>query len=424
MRQEEALLSNVNSSEPPGKFSPLVADKLEKTFGLKLPQAAVGSSTAKPEDAQGKAPTWQEVGGDVHIPPEPIDGPSLVSAIEGFYNRFMVLPEGSALALAIWTIGTHAFNTFDIFPYLVLLSAVKRCGKTRLTKLLAYLCAKSRRTINMSEAALFRLVDSEAPTLILDEAEYLKGKTERAEAISALLNAGYERGADVPRCNGKDHELKFFSVYSPKIVACIGHCPDTLRDRSILFWMERRSPDEKVERLLSHRVKPEAEFLKQKIAEWVSENLAGIEEEYEKVDVLFLEDREADIFEPLFAILQVANPSRWDELKAVAQGVAAKKAEADEDESRGIQLLSDIRKIMASKNGEEVTSIATQELLDGLKAMQESPWSEAKRELNPMRLAKMLKLFGVRTQQIWNESHNLRGYDVGGLKNAFSRYLP
>ena len=116
------------------------------------------------------------------------------------------------------------------------------------------LAVKPWRGTAPTPAALYRMM-ADSPTLLLDEVEALNSQTksESAQAIHAILNAGHRKGATIPRCDGPKHELKHFPVYGPKAFAAIGRLPDTLTDRSIVITMQRRTKDQKVERFLTAR---------------------------------------------------------------------------------------------------------------------------------------------------------------------------
>ncbi len=351
---------------------------------------------------------------------KPPEGRLLVAKVENFYHRFLMLPQGAALALALWTIATHFYEVFDCFPYLAILSPLKKCGKTRLTEVLALLAANCFRTINISEAALFRLVEAESPTLVLDEAEALAGRSDRAQAIRALLNGGNRRDAVVPRCVGNSHELKMFRVYCPKLVCGIGTCPDTLRDRSIVLLMQRRRPEERVERFLHRSVAPEAQKLRDEIASYTEACRAEIEEAYEGTELPFLEDRAAESWGGLFALLYVADVRRIEELRAVAERLSVEKLEADQDDSLAVKLLADTRAVF----GESPTAFSS-DLLHALKALEESPWQEGelKNGLTLRRLARMLKPFGVRSRTIRGANTIAKGYLREEFERAWGRYL-
>ena len=175
-----------------------------------------------------------------------IEGALVLAEVESFIVRYVVLPQAARMPVALWAIATHLFEVFDTFPYLAILSPQKRCGKTRLQEVLEFLVARPWRGTSPTEAALFRFIESRKPTLLLDEVEALgkKRRSERGEAVSAVLNSGFRRGATVPRCVGGSYDVQVFNVYCPKSFAAIGRLSDTFQDRSIILRLQRKSPGE------------------------------------------------------------------------------------------------------------------------------------------------------------------------------------
>ena len=348
-------------------------------------------------------------------------GANLVNEVEKFIRRFVVLPEAAYLPLAIWAISTHIARHFDCFPYVALLSPAKRCGKTRLLEVLETVVARPWRGTAPTPAALYRMM-TEAPTLLLDEVEALnsKNKSESAHAILAILNAGHRKGATIPRCDGPKHELKHFAVYGPKAFAAIGRLPDTLTDRSIVIAMQRRTKGQKVERFLTARASAEAKPLSEGSATFATAYQDVIERAYRHLldtDLEFLGDRDADLWIPLFAVCSVSAPDRMTELKRCAVTLSAAKAGDDAGDSLALELLADIKAVWP----EEQDRCDTANLLERLKALEESPWAEY--ELSPRRLAKILRPFGVEARGIRVGNRTPRGYEYGSLKSAFARYL-
>ncbi|PYU19276.1 MAG: hypothetical protein DMG32_24795, partial [Acidobacteria bacterium] len=119
------------------------------------------------------------------------DGAVLLREVEGCINSLVILPAHTKLAVTCWVLATHCFDFFWTFPYLAITSPTPRCGKTRSLEVLECLVHKPHRSSNISEAALYRVVQKHQPTLLLDEVENLGGKRERAEALRGLLNSGY-----------------------------------------------------------------------------------------------------------------------------------------------------------------------------------------------------------------------------------------
>jgi 5S rRNA maturation endonuclease (ribonuclease M5) len=350
---------------------------------------------------------------------ECLRGGLLVAMHESLYRDYLIFPSaGLPLVIALWGIGTYMFNAFDTYPYLIISSPAKRCAKTRLAELLEKFSARGFLNVNISEAALFRKIARDRPTLILDEAETLNTKSsERAQYLLSILQAGFRKGGRVTRCVGHDHDLEEFDVFCPKVIAAIGHLPDTLRDRAIVIPMRRKLKSEKTERYRFRKVAELAAGAASSAAVWAEKHRQSVEETYVKLDLDFLEDREADIWEPIFAIASIAVPRRLAELKRIALSLSSEKLQIDVDESLGIRLLADIRTVFAKLKGDR---IITDGLLDRLRALPESNWAE----LNAVRLARMLRPFKIAPRQLWYEDGNFRGYELEDFAASFETYLP
>jgi Protein of unknown function (DUF3631) len=348
----------------------------------------------------------------------PIDGASLMREVESFISSFVILPPNTVLTITLWVFGTYIFKVFETFPYLAFLSPQKGCGKTRTTEVIELIASNPVRAVSASEAALFRLIDAESPTLILDEAENLTGRGDRAEYTRALLNAGNRSGAKVPRCVGSAQEVRMFNVYCPKIVSAIRVCPETIRDRSVVIPMQRKRRDEKVARLLLRKVHPLAKALRERIIAWTDLNRAPIVKVYEHIDIDMLNDRDLENFEPLLAILTVADPSRLDEVKKDAELLTSDKTDAAQDESHSLRLLADIREIF--KVGQE--KILSADLLARLRSVDESPWA-AEIELDPRKLSWMLRPYQIKPKTVRVGNARAKGYERADFLDAFARYL-
>ena len=137
-------------------------------------------------------------------------GCALITDLESYILSYVSLAEACyALVIALWVTATHVWTSFDAFPYLVVTSATKRSGKTRLLELIAFVASNARLFANISPASLYRTIDEEKPTLLIDEAEmFSSGRSE----FRSLLNTGYRRGQTVKRHDG-DYET-YPSVYS------------------------------------------------------------------------------------------------------------------------------------------------------------------------------------------------------------------
>jgi hypothetical protein len=322
----------------------------------------------------------------------------ILEEAEGTIARYVVLPDDHAsAALALFIAHTHALDGAHATPYLLIISPEKRSGKTRLLEVLELLVARPW-TVNgsLSEAALFRKIDKDRPTLLLDEIDALFGShTDRTEPLRAILNAGNRPGAKVPRCVGEGAKLdvRDFEVFSPKVLAGIdtGHkIPETIRDRAIAINMARRTQAEPVDHFRHRDARTQTESFRAMAATWAAERaaeLAGARPETPDA----LDDRAAEAWEPLLAIADAAG-SEWPS-RARSAAVALSGSPEAEERSLGALLLEAIRDRM---NGAD--RISSAELLAAINEDEDLPfggWRDG-RGLDGRGLAKLLRPYGAR----------------------------
>lgn len=364
---------------------------------------------------------------DVTPPPE-VDGGALLFSLEEHFTRYAVLEKGLPLVLSLWSIATHLFAGFDTFPYLAVNSPTKRCGKSRVGELLEFVSANPENTVEISPAALFRLVHEKKPTLILEEAENLSGKSDSTEALRAILNAGYRKGKKVRRSAKKNedgnYQVEEFETFCPKVIILIGNLPDTLSDRCIPIRMKRRT-NESLARFRFSSAQNEAAPVKEKMAAWAAANVNKVMDHYLKNDLLFISDREAELWLPLFSVLAIADPSRLAELEITAMQLSDVKS-ANEPTERGIKLLADLRQIFAGPAG-EAGQLTSQALLNSLRKIEESPWKDWShgKGLSARNLAELLRPYEIHPQNARNANGKVsKAYKKDYFKDAWERYLP
>jgi hypothetical protein len=348
---------------------------------------------------------------------------ALLERIGAFVARFVVLPSVEAgTALALFTLHTWAIEAAQATPYMVVVSAEKSSGKTRLLEVVALVVREPWHAASTTEAALFRKIEQAEPTLLLDEIDAIFGSnTERTEPLRACLNAGNRRGASVARCVGKGTkmEVKDFSVFSCKVLAGIdtGKLPETIQDRAVMLRMKRRRAGEHVERLRYRFAVEEVAPLRADLEAWAA---GAVEELRDAIPELpdELGDRQADAWEPLFAIADLAGGDWPTRARAAAVELSAT---ADGDEvGRGTQLLAGIRSAL---DGREV--ITTAELLEAINAADELPfgaWRDGK-GLDARTLARLLKPYGSKPRTVRIGQETAKGYHAADLADLFARYL-
>jgi hypothetical protein len=372
---------------------------------------------------------------ELYEPPRPADLGLVLEKICDFLRRHIVCSSpAQPLVIALWIAHTWVLDAFDYTPYLHPWSPEKRCGKTKLLDCLELLVAKPWRAVSPSEAVLYRKIELDQPTLLLDEVDtiFSGNKDERKEPLRALLNAGFERKAKVPRCvgQGSSYRIQEFAVFCPKALAGIGRLPDTVGDRCVPIRLIRRSREETIERFRKRNAEAATLEIRESLASWAQQ--PGLAEELRAAQPetpVELDDRQADICEPLLAIADKAG----DEWSAQARHALIELCtnESEEEESIGIRLLSDIRNIFDSKGADR---LATQELLDGLVELEtDAPWATWWEEdlkkgntRGPARkLAQLLKRYKIQARVIrLPDDSTPRGYMQQDFEEAWKRYCP
>lgn len=358
-------------------------------------------------------------------------GGTLIAELESYIRSYVSLAESSyALVIALWLVATHVWTAFDAFPYLVITSATKRSGKTRLLELASFVASNSRLVANISPAALYRTIDAEKPTLLFDEAEmFSSAKSE----YRPLLNTGYRRGQTVKRHDG-DYE-----TYCPKAFALIGDVHDTLRDRSIVIEMIR---GEATCRFVYAAAKEEGSALRELTNATVSSQAEEITEALRSFEGLpwLINDRDEEIWTPLFVLCQLLCPDRLPELGRAAADISAAKTakprkyldlgaeeERVQEGEYALQLLHDMLRVIGDRK-----QITTQEAIAKLRDIPTSPWRRFRGDglkdgiEGAMIVAGLLSRFGVKSSTIRIAAKNVgtgstaKGYKRHALLNALA----
>jgi hypothetical protein len=141
---------------------------------------------------------------------------------------------------ALWDVGTYFHQLFNAYPY-PYLGGVKRSAKTKVLTIHSCLAFNAIFSMNISTAALYRLIQNASCTVLIDENEKLNNP-ERAQEFRSILNAGYKKGQSVYRVEKTKKEQlvpEAFEVYSPKALANIRGLEDVIEDRCKTTIMKR-----------------------------------------------------------------------------------------------------------------------------------------------------------------------------------------
>lgn len=376
-------------------------------------EPTVESLSERAGSDEGVAVTVVELAPSVQA--QPLDG------LLGLIERYVVMPEAERLVTALWIVQAHCFQHFDVSGYLAVSSPEKQCGKTTLLELIELLAPRPFSCVTPSEAVIYRLVDAVQPTLLLDEVDAIFNPrtADRYEGLRAILNAGFKRGASVPRCQPPKMTIIQYEVYCPKVLAGIGELPDTIADRSFPIRMQKKTPEERVERFRARDVKMLAMPIKEAVIAWAEAHGAALGEARPDLPDE-LSDRQQDVSEPLLAIADALG--RGDEARAALVKLLTSER-ADSAENAQTRLLRDIRTLFAA-NGDPA-AIHTATLLDELKGLEGSGWDTwYDKGLSSFGLGKMLKPYGIESMSVRAGVGNVvgRGYRRADFVEAWNRY--
>jgi hypothetical protein len=193
--------------------------------------------------------------------------------------------------------------------------------------------------------------------------------------------------------------------------------------RAVIVRMRRRAPDEKVEPF-RHRVHaPLGEALRRRLAAWAEAVLHEATEARPEMPT-GVEDRDADIWESLLAVADLAT-GEWPERARLA-AVALVKAAREIEPSLNIRLLADLRTIFESREHKGGGHLSTKTVLADLCSLENAPWNDLKgKPITDNQLARRLRQYGVKPRTLRFE-HNViaKGYAREDLHDVWRRYLP
>jgi hypothetical protein len=395
----------------------------------------LSSRAQPPTDNESPSSQFEDEDEQVTAPVQslaPIDPVALLNSLRDILTRYVVLPDMAAEALALWVVHTYAFQLRQVTTYIGVVSPEKRCGKTTLLELLGLLANRSLTAANISPSALFRVIQETSPTLLIDEADtFLQGRDE----LAGILNAGYRKGnAYVVRLSdsrtrrntdtrepefgewtqGYGDDFAQYSCWCPKVMAAIGRLPDTLADRCIVIAMQRKMPAEKCDRM-RHLNATEYRI---RCAEFVAAHSDAIANAQPEIPPT-LNDRAADIWEPLLAIADLAG-GPWPEL---ARQAALKLSGADDDITILGYFLADLRAWMLH---EKVDRMLSRDIVATFNPAHSRPWEDLRRgrEINEYWLGRKMRELGIAPKSIRVGESTGKGYLIRDIETALRRYLP
>ena len=353
-----------------------------------------------------------------------MSGAALLDDLYDFTGRFVAYPSvHEHVAHVLWVAHTHLMAAWNSTPRLAFLSPEPASGKTRALEVTELLVPNPVQAVNVTPAYLFRKVGDAAgpPTVLYDEIDTVFGpKAKDNEEIRGLLNAGHCKGAVAGRCvvKGKLVETEEIPAYCAVALAGLGGLPDTILSRAVIVRMKRRAPSEQVDAFRRRVHEGDGHALRDRLARWAAQILEDVGEAWPEMPE-GIEDRDADIWEPLLAVADAAG-GHWPDTARVT-AVTLVTLSKGSTPSLGVRLLADIRTVFTDRDRD---SLATGDLLASLHDLDESPWGDLRgKPLDARGLAQRLREYDVKRTQIRVGERTAKGYRSEDFADAWERYL-
>lgn len=379
---------------------------VERASGMNEKPEGQGQAIAFPE-----IPPW----------PEPVDGAVLLDEIIATFKRFIVTTAAQRDALGLFVLHAHAHDAAQVSPILNLTSAEKRSGKTTCATVIGAMVPRKVNSASLTPATIFRVIERHHVTIVADEVDAYLGDR---DDLRGLLNSSHFRSsAWVPRCVGDDSEVRLFSTWAPIVLIGLRASKqhDTLRDRSIIIELRRRTPDEPIERCRLHKLDGICDAIRRRAVRWTNDNLEALRTAEPDIPSA-LNDRAADHWQNLLAIADIAG-LEWGKRARNAALILSGDGGTIEDDSPGVLLLSDCQRFFDERS---VDRARTADILPWLNQQEDRPWGGWRKgqPLDDRGCARLLKPYGIRSKNIRIGETSPKGYELAAFNDAFRRYLP
>jgi hypothetical protein len=352
---------------------------------------------------------------------------TVIRTLETFFAERAFLPAGAALLLSFFVLLTWTFELFDTCPYLSVESAVPECGKSTVLRLLNAVCARGEISTALTEAVLFRLVNECRPTFLIDEAETLEGRNERAEGLRAIAHEGYKRGGSVARIEGEDHHVRRFNVFCPKVFSVIGGLTGALLSRCIVIHMTRCPKNDTRKSMRVRVLERDAKPLRHTLEAYSLQFQGQLAELYEKEpDAGYwpaISDRESELWGPLLIHSRVAGAEIEAELLTVVKIFTTSKRAIQADDWQVARTIT-LRQAVRRQGNDRFTPADLLEELNNSEAWASSfaklKDDDAGKRAKAVKIGRFLQTFRLTRVRAERGS----SYSCGEVLTALSAHIP
>ena len=343
-------------------------------------------------------------------------------------SEYIDMSEHDGVTYTLWALYSHVYKRFYISPRMVFKSPEPGCGKTNSLDLLSLLCARGVRWDSGTAATMFRAIDADHPTLLLDEIDCL----DITGAIEQVFRSGYKKNGVISRYI--DGANKYWSAFGVMALAIVEKkLSEALLDRSFVIMLRKSTrtkelrdiqadlEDENLEHI-NGVVKP----IYRQICAWARTNpvLNHSPELPEK-----LHDRRAVNWRVLISVADCFRET-WGK-KARDAALAALRIK--KQDSAHLMLVSSMRVFPVLT----IDRCRCDEFVKALHDLHDAPWNEycglqgkgVPHKIKEAKVTQLLSRYEIRPGTVWpstrkrgDRSKSYRGYMKSWFKDAWSAY--
>ena len=300
---------------------------------------------------------------------EPADGSETLTYVTRYLRHMIQFPsEAALLTTALWCMHSHARDAsgrlvFLTSPRLLFTSKAPGSGKSWAMEIAAQLCPSPAVMIEPTMPALVHSVGAAHDTCAIDEVDVFfgGGQGERKAAARAIINAGY-RGSGAYRRMYKG-EAQVVPCFGALMMAGLGKIGtnaalEATLQRCLKITMVKAASGFRAPRW-DRQAQYAAQIISERMAVWASQNLDDLGKYVPDVPD-WLNPREAELWEPLLAIADLAG-GPWGELaRQACEEMVASGGQPPEDEDK-LAELEDIMNAWGAMDSEPVSDESTEE---------------------------------------------------------------
>ena len=258
-----------------------------------------------------------------------VDVGLLFLEIKKYFDEYIIFPRKNiSNHFTTLIMASYLIMVFDTIGY-VHLHAEKQSGKTRVLEILEGLGYNTMLSSSISDASVFRVIESMRCMLLTDEAENLdpsaKAQMNNPSEKLQLLNSGYKKSGAAIRIEKFDNQLvpMKYSTFCIKVFAGTKEINPILRDRTITYLL-KRADGEKIKNFMPSALQGEWRGIKNKLYFFAMEAAGRISDIYryelpiiykDVLDKNQITSREYEIWSPYLSIAKYIDEKTNNEYK-------------------------------------------------------------------------------------------------------------